>query len=155
MRFGLAILALFLVLFLSGAWHGISSCINAFSRQKWPTVKADVVQASFDVERTTNDLGKIYIVKAHYTFSIDGKDYESKSVADRKNFTATEREVLQAFGSHSSRNVTVRYNPNDPSESFIYVSSPWKYAALAFMCVLFSLMSIIIYYRLDSTEATS
>jgi hypothetical protein len=149
-KLNLLILAAFLALFVFGAWHGISSGINAFSRLKWPTVTADILDVSFIVERVTGDLGKIYLINARYRFTVDGQSYESTSVADRDNFTATGADILEAFGSHKPTNVQVSYNPSTPSESYVYLSKPWKYVALAFMCSVFFILSILIYFRLNS-----
>ena len=140
------ILVLALILFGLGAISGFRSYVQASDQVNWPVVNADVVEAKFDVQRTT-DLGKIYKVDVKYKYVVNGHVYESASVSDRDNFTVTEATLLSAFGGHSPKSVKVHYNPKDASESYIYLTRPVQALGLIAMCVVLSIISIFIFIR--------
>ena len=109
--------------------------------ETWPTVegkilKSEVVQQYFFLQQYS------YEPRIHYSYSVEGKTYESDSISMRFLSSKSADTVQEVVGNYpAGSQATVYYNPDDPEESVLIpgVSVGTSVAPILFLVMIFVL----------------
>lgn len=113
--------------------------------KQWPTAKGKVVLTAIEgpPSGVRSESDKCYTNRIRYRFEAQGSSYESEQMSIPKSAqvmkSKEEARLTQRLYDYNSE-VTVFYNPDNPSES-VLVHDNWKF--LAFLAIAGFIMTII------------
>ncbi len=96
----------------------------------WPTTSGQVIERGLENASPVENLRERYRAHIRYRYTVEGKTYECDRIqpADVVGGKAVVQKMLDRFGDE----VTVHYNPVNPSEAFLMpLSSGWGWLGLA------------------------
>jgi hypothetical protein len=129
----------------------LSAIIHGYNVAKWPTVAATI--DSCDLEGWTDEGTTTYRLDIVYTYTVDGTTYRASGIhpAVHEGGEAV-RSLYLALTGH--KKVMVRYNPNDPSEAYLFGGSFTRHWGAVFGQMTFfafgALFSLVVHCSLPS-----
>lgn len=98
----------------------LSALIHGYSVATWPTVAATI--ATCDLEGWTDEGTTTYRLDMVYTYTVDGTTHRASGIHPAVHEGGEPvRSLYLALTGH--KKVLVRYNPNDPSEAYLFGGS--------------------------------
>jgi Protein of unknown function (DUF3592) len=127
-----------------GVWAGVKQLGNRVALNKWPTTKGKVIERGTyqPFIPAAGPPGFRYAPLVKYVYQVAGKEFTNDRIRPKRIQLPQHntKEWAQKKANSFADEVTVHYNPEDPSESFLVQTSR---AMLFIVCVASSLAILL------------
>jgi hypothetical protein len=111
------------VIGIVGIWTGVKQLRNRSALNRWPIQKGKVIERGTyqPYIPTAGPSAFRYAPLIRYVYQVDGKEFTSDSIRPKRiqQPQHNTQKWAQAAANKFADEVTVHYNPEDPSESFL------------------------------------
>jgi hypothetical protein len=135
-----------------GVWAGVKQLGNRVALNKWPTTKGKVIERGTyqPFIPAAGPPGFRYAPLVKYVYQVAGKEFTNDRIRPKRIQLPQHntKEWAQKKANSFADEVTVHYNPEDPSESFlIQTSKLMLYIVIGSSClaILFGLLFFLIF----------
>ena len=135
-----------------GVWAGVKQLRNRVALNKWPTTKGKVIERGTyqPFIPAAGPPGFRYAPLVKYVYQVAGKEFINDRIRPKRIQLPQHntKEWAQKKANSFAAEVTVHYNPEDPSESFlIQTSKLMLYIVIGSSClaILFGLLFFLIF----------
>ena len=132
---------------VAGSLFSVSAgpMMNSMRAIAWPTTTGTVIES----ELTRSPHGR-YLADVTYRYTVEGTVYYGERVqfGDDGGFEPIARLIVETFPVH--RQIVVRFDPEDPDESVLWLSLPaltWLLFVFGVLATASSLSALVLYYR--------
>jgi Protein of unknown function (DUF3592) len=135
-----------------GVWAGVKQLRNRVALNKWPTTKGKVIERGTyqPFIPAAGPPGFRYAPLVKYVYQVAGKEFINDRIRPKRIQLPQHntKEWAQKKANSFADEVTVHYNPEDPSESFlIQTSKLMLYIVIGSSClaILFGLLFFLVF----------
>ena len=112
------ILLFSLLALITGAYMGYRN----FRVKRWPTTQGAIIEKSVvATDKATSARTAHYEARVRYRFTVDGTEHEATGI--RPALEITSQSEAQKLIDGLGEQVTVHYNPDEPSEAYLQTNS--------------------------------
>jgi hypothetical protein len=107
--------------------------------RNWPTTQGMVTMSALERRRSSNNRGSVNYPVVYYTYEGGGQRYEGNRIAPGMEVGGTgASKVIERYPAGSQ--VTVHYNPQNPSDAILEINTPASVMILWFVFAIVNLM---------------
>lgn len=122
-----AVASVFTITGILAIFFGVRGLLLAHASESWPSAEATVLRSEVEVFGGGADTHKRNYAEVNYEFSVDGKVYTGDRIKFGYSKTGsrfTAEGLVKRY--RKGKKVPVYYMPNDPRQSVLEPSVPWK-----------------------------